>query len=64
MELLINARIQLERKTKMNKQTMECANDLLEARKNLVNDPSMTGEKLEEIILLLHEAADLLLMSA
>lgn len=64
MELLINARIQLERKTTMNKQTMECANDLLEARKNLVNDPSMTGEKLEEIILLLHEAADLLLMSA
>ena len=64
MDYLLGSCPRTSRKTTMNKQTTECANDLLEARKNLVNDPSMTGEKLEEIILLLHEAADLLLMSA
>ena len=48
----------------MEKQATECANDLLAARKILAEDASISDGKLDDILLLLHEAADLLLMAS
>ena len=63
MDCLIDKYPQIARKVSMEVQATECANDLLAIRKELAEDHRITDGKLDEILLLLHEAADLLLMS-
>lgn len=64
MDCRINRNKQLTRNVSMEEQATECANDLLAARKILAEDAALNDGKLEEILLLLHEAADLLLMAS
>lgn len=64
MDYLIDKHPHIARKVSMEVQATECANDLLTVRKQLAEDPAIKDGKLDEILLLLHEAADLLLMRA
>lgn len=63
MDCLFNTDQEMTRNIAMDKQATECANELLTVRKQLAEGQSIKDGKLEDILLLLHEAADLLLMS-
>lgn len=47
----------------MSNQVIDCVDGLLAARQVLVSNGSLPTAKVEEVALLLHEAADLLIMS-